>query len=226
MKKMAEEKEKTETPKHDWQTPVVVISAIVGVTLIIVAIILSSSNLTGNAVNDNSYNFPENAQGDSQNSQTGGSPISKKNCRQEQVPYEEQETYYETVPYTDQECEDKQLIYKKDNGACTDWEDNWFSENTPAKYSCMITNLDSEGGNFALEIGFNVGSEQLKETQSKYIYPQSSETFYVQRDSAIDSCFCKEASIPTKQVCRDVIKYKDIARTRTVTKYKTEEVCD
>lgn len=220
---MEKEKKKTEISTQDWKTPVIVIGIIVGVALIILGVILSNSNLTGNVVNEGYQNSQ--AENNYQDNQISDSMFGR-NCRQEQVPYEEQENYYETVPYTDQECENKQLVYKKDTGSCTDWVDNWFSENTPAKYSCTITNLDSEGGVFSLDLGFNIGSEQLKETQSKYVYPQSSETFYVERDSAIDGCFCNEASIPTKQVCRDVIKYKDIARTRTVTKYKTEEVCD
>lgn len=177
---------------------------------------------------------------DNQNTNNPNSLTSNqnKNCHQVETPYEDQESYLKTeyytesVPYTDQECESKDLVYKKDTGICSNWEDNWLSDNTPAKYSCVITNLDTEGGTFSLEIGFNVGSEQLKETQSKYIYPQSSETFDVERDSAIDSCFCRESSIPTKQVCRDVIKYRDVQKERQVydnkpvTKYKTETVCD
>lgn len=146
-------------------------------------------------------------------------------CRDAQVPYDYQEEYTETVPYTDQECESRELVYKKDTGSCIQRDDNFFADDVPAKYSCTITNLDTEAGTFSMKIGFNVNGEQLFETQQKYIYPQSSESFSVSRDASISSCFCSETSIPTKQVCRDVIKYKDVAKYRTITKYKTEQQC-
>jgi len=167
---------------------------------------------------------------------TGNVLANFENCREEQVAYEEQEEYMkteyymETVPYTDRECEDKSLVYKVVKGECKNQYDGWF-ENTPASYSCTITNLDSEAGTFSMRIGFNVQGQQLDETQSKLIYPQSSETFTVTRDSKIDNCYCVE-TVPTKKVCRDVTKYRDEQRERQVTayrpvtKYKAEKICD
>ena len=168
--------------------------------------------------------------------QTTGQVVGPK-CRDVQVPYEAQEGYMkteyytETVPYTDRECENKFLIYKKVTGNCEDRKSGLFGlGDQPAKYSCTITNLDNEGGTFSMKIGFNVGSQKLENTQSKYVYPQSSETFNYQVDASIDSCYCAE-QVPTKQVCRDVIKYKDVQKERQVTaykpvtKYRTEQRC-
>ena len=72
---------------------------------------------------------------------------------------------------------------------------------------------------------------------SEYFYVQSTE--HIQNVLRIQSegesgdankdvvgCNYEISNIPTKQVCKDVLKYKDVTRTRTVTKYKTEEVCD
>ncbi|MCK9568035.1 hypothetical protein M0R72_03715 [Candidatus Pacearchaeota archaeon] len=147
-------------------------------------------------------------------------------CKEVQVPYDYIEEYSETVPYTEEECESQELVYKKETGTCLQRKDNFFSEDEPAKYDCTITNLDDEAGVFSITIGFNVGNERLEETQNKYIYPQSSETFIVEKDATIDSCYCYENSIPSKQVCKDVTKYKEVIKTRTVTRYKTEEQCE
>lgn len=159
-------------------------------------------------------------------------------CRDIQVAYEAQEEYMkteyytETVPYTDRECESKRLVYKKETGTCQDRQSGLFGlGDQPAKYSCTITNLDNEGGTFSMRIGFNVGNQQLETTQSKYIYPQSSATFSYEVDATIDSCYCSE-QVPTKQVCRDVIKYREIQKQRQVTaykpvtKYRTEQRCN
>ena len=76
-----------------------------------------------------------------------------------------------------------------------------------------------------MRIGFNIKGQQLEETISKTIYPDSSETFKITREAEIDSCYCYETA-PTKQVCRNVIDYKDIEKTKTVTKYRTEQQCN
>ena len=189
----------------------------------------SSDNATGDAV----YSGEENKE---------------KNCITEQVPYEEEEKYMdqeeyvkteyysETVPYTDTECENQNLIYKVDKGSCTSRKDNIFSDDIPAEYSCSITNLDAQAGQFLMRIGFNVDGQQLEETQPKYIYPQSSETFIIRRDATIQGCFCVE-QVPKKQVCRDVTNYQEVQksrdvtafrpveRTRTVTRYKEKVTC-
>lgn len=161
-------------------------------------------------------------------------------CRDVNVPYEAQEEYMkteyytETVPYTDEECEDKQLIYKMEKGSCQDRQSGLFGlGDKPAKYSCEITNLDSEGGTFSVTIGFiTEDNQELEKSLNKYIYPQSTETFSYEVDAGINRCYCSEKSIPTKQICRDVIKYREVQRERQVTayrpvtKYKTEQKCD
>ena len=169
------------------------------------------------------------------NGSTGGA-TAQKQPNYLQIPYEDQEEYLKTeyytesVPYTDQECEERNVIYKKERGECKDRVSGFFGlGDQPARYSCTITNLDTEGGAFSMEIGFNVGSQKLTTTQNKYIYPQSSEIFTYETDAAIDSCFCAE-DVPTKTVCHDVTKYREVQRERQVTAYrpvtKSREVCN
>lgn len=151
----------------------------------------------------------------------------KETCRNVQVPYSEQEVYYETVPYTDRVCEDKELVYKQERGTCVGKSDGYLGVGArPMSYSCTITNLDTEAKIFTMKIGLNIGEQQLFDTLSYYIYPQSSKEFAYAEDIGGESCFCVLEEIPTKSVCRDVIKNKEVRKTRTVTKYRTEKQCD
>lgn len=186
------------------------------VVFVIVLLFLFANRPTGNTVNLGQENQEDNVQTQQQ---------AQISCKDVQVPYDYLEEYQETVPYTDRECENQNLVYKVERGSCTTRKSHIFSADDPAEYSCTITNLDTEGGTFSMNIGFNIQGQQLKETQSKYIYPQSSETFSIQRDASVDSCFCSEI-IPTKQVCRDVTRYQEVTKTRTVTRYRTEQKCE
>lgn len=142
-------------------------------------------------------------------------------CHDVPVPYNDTEYYTESEPYTHSVCNDINLVYKKDRGNCASRSSGFLGFGaTPASYDCTITNLDSMGATFSLDLGFNVQGQQLHETQSKYIYPQQSATFSITRDAATDSCFCNEVNIPTKQECRDVIDYHDVQKSRIVTKYR------
>jgi hypothetical protein len=186
---------------------------VIGIALITI-IITNSTSGTGKVT----YN-PQNENPEQQNS-------NQQTCKDVQIPYDYLEEYSETVPYTDKECEQQRLVYKRDEGTCLQRKDNFFSADEPAKYDCTMTNLDTEGGVFSIRIGFNVNGQQLEETQSRYIYPQSSEKFTIERDATITSCYCIEENTPTKQVCRDVTKYRDVIKTRTVTRYRMEQQCE
>ena len=158
-------------------------------------------------------------------------------CHDVQVPYQDQEeyvqteTYTDTVPYTDTVCTTQNLEYKVTTDACKDRQSGLFGiGDASASITCTITNLDTTAGTFGMTLGFSVGGQRLQDTQSAYIYPQSSHTFTYTQDAKIDQCFCNEQPA-TKQVCHDVTKYKDVQRERQVTayrpvtKYRTEQNC-
>lgn len=80
-------------------------------------------------------------------------------------------------------------------------------------------------------------------TNTQFVYPQSTEKITGQvkitsqgengeANKNIESCNYRIIKTPTKQVCRDVTKYKDVQKSREVTayrpvtKYKTENVCE
>jgi len=152
--------------------------------------------------------------------------LAEVNCKEMQIPYDALEEYAEQEPYTDTLCENINLVYKNEKGTCTQYEDNFFSSDTPSTYSCTIANLDNEAGYFSIDIGFNIDGQTLGENQTQYIYPQSSQTFYAQKMAYIDSCYCLITSVPTKQECETVTRYRTVTKTRTVTKYRTETICE
>ena len=177
-----------------------------------------------------------------------------------QEEYMKTEYYTETVPYTDQECENKKLVYNVEDFAM-DYQTCLKTEDKCIKYtlgictqketycidkeiSCSLTinNLDNENGYWYFDFQFkDAATNNIAETNSRgsSIYPQSSQLYqasaeFTGRENAEKTYTCTYSftNIPTKQVCRDVIKYKEIQKTRQVTaykpvtKYKTEQKCN
>ncbi len=195
------------------------------VIVVIISISINNKNITANTIADLEKKLDE--QGELTAEQEAKlEELAKVTCKEVQVPYDAQEAYTEQEPYTEEVCDNLNLIYKKDTGSCMQYDDNFFSEDEPAKYDCTITNLDNQAGTFFMEIGFYMDGQKIVETQNKYIYPQSSGTFYTEKMAYIDSCYCSVTSIPTKQECEMVTKYKTVTKYRTVTKYKTETICE
>ena len=52
---------------------------------------------------------------------------------------------------------------------------------------------------------------EVKEAWAQIVYKPEHEQY----------CYATIIYVPTKQVCRDVTKYREVQKTRTVTKYKT-----
>jgi len=136
--------------------------------------------------------------------------------------YTEQECQY--VPYTDQECEAKALSYSRTNITCKTGGliGDWLTS------SCTINNLDSEAGTFVVGVGITLNGNQVGEQQTAYIYPQTAHNFKYDVQASGSSCYCSEVNVPTKQVCRDVIKSRQecstVTKSRPVT--KTRQQCD
>lgn len=107
-----------------------------------------------------------------------------------------------------------------------------------------ITNLDSEKGLWRFEWRNSCRNNQLlcniQDYKSlgvygDYIDPTETKTFSYQIEydaKGQEYLFPYLLDIPKKQICRDVIKYREVQKSRQVTayhpvtKYRTEEVCD
>lgn len=106
--------------------------------------------------------------------------------------------------------------------------------------SLDLKNLDNEKqGSWTIKFNFYDTSSRntiIAKDTTLSLYPQTQKTFVGTAritsqgaDGNADKdigCNYVESSIPTKQVCRDVIKYKEVPETKTIIEYKTEEQCD
>lgn len=117
---------------------------------------------------------------------------------------------------------------------------NNFCTDRTVSCSSGVKNLDSEeSGVFGITFRFSqVGTDNTIKTEyvSESIYPQTRKevtaTTKIQ-SSGVDgdankdiTCSGQIITVPTKQVCRDVTKYREVTKTRTVTRYRTENKCE
>ncbi len=135
----------------------------------------------------------------------------------EKEPYEATETYSEQEPYTDTECHNEPLGHNEEQTVCDDsgfWND--------AHISVRVNNLDTNnGGSFSIWLGFNLQTGGTTGgTFSQYIQAGSSYTFSYTSSADTNGCTYHMTSIPSKEICEQVIKYRDVQKTRTVTKYR------
>ncbi len=174
-------------------------------------------------------------------------PYDEQETYYESVPYTDQECDTINLAYSvENEVFDYDTCNKYEEvcnkfifGVCSD--KTKYCVDKSVSCSLDLRNLDSSNsGTWTVKHLFSLTetNEDFKSTQTSiFIYPQSQERVInsvriqsqgVEGDANKDigSCFYQIVSIPTKQDCRDVIRYQDVKRTRTVTKYKLETVCD
>lgn len=169
----------------------------------------------------------------SQQQTTNQQQTPQQNCQQVQVPYNDIEYYIVSEPYTDQVCQYQNLIYSVENwfinSVCS--KRNWLGFCIEETWTCSfdINNHDTEGGAWKMGMTFFVdGSKIEKDPQTLYVYPQSSTHFswdQVAGPTQNVTCGYSTLSVPQKQVCQYITKYRDVQQSRTVTKYRTETQC-
>ncbi len=173
-----------------------------------------------------------------------------------QEEYMKTEYYTETVPYTDTECDYKNLVYSatnfENNGNCVDYDerckDYFLGICTEKETYCVekrvisnldLKNLDSERGTWVIKFSYFLDGQLINsENMAKSLYPQESGSIGViwtisgeENNRKDDKYSYNVITIPTKKVCKDVIKYKEVKKERQVTaykpvtKYKTEQKC-
>ena len=171
----------------------------------------------------------------------------------ESVPYTAQECIPKELPYsienfhiTESICnQDQDICNKYFLGFCTD--KTTFCIDKTVSCSLDIKNVDSsERGIWGIQFNFYVAgtSNIIKTTNSMnyLVYPQGSNT--AGGNTRITSsgvsgdanqritCSYNVVNTPTKQVCKDVLKYKDVPKERQVTayrpvtKYRNEQKCN
>jgi len=170
----------------------------------------------------------------------------------ETVPYTDQECENKDIAYSINNFAYDYNRCNQDREVCNDYflgicvDSTTFCIDKSVSCNLDLRNLDNEkGGNWVIRFNFyKSGTNNVNKYAdvSEYLYAQSTEnivgTVRITSDGEEGdankqySCNYNVNSIPTKQVCRDVIKYKDVQRSRQVTaykpvtKYKTETKCD
>jgi hypothetical protein len=145
-------------------------------------------------------------------------------CIEKQVPYEEQETYTESVPKVIEECYERQPRYSMEKISDMLPPDNMITR-------LKICNLDVDkiegflisyricirGECNAIKVDMNLEPGECKE--EGYIGAP------IVQVEIKDITFSNYNPSNFKE-CRDKTIYEDMERTKTITKYRTETMCD
>ncbi len=192
---------------------IIVLLAILIVILIVSAVFLffyaTDYNTTGNTIYLDTY-----------------SNNNYQNCRTVQVPYQDTENYIDRVPY----LQDSHLSYRvtdKYSAECS------TSGNYRECYYVSIENTDNFGGRFELDCQARVkytdssGDRRSRTAylhDSNYIGPNEEEELVCVADVSSDDdvSWSYDVISPTDRE----LGYRDVVRTRIVTKYTTKLVCD
>lgn len=128
-----------------------------------------------------------------------------------QVPYESKEPYIETVPVQTQ----ANIRYTGEWVTCS--SSGLFST---GESTVKITNFDTEGGTFTIQIGYTDNSGNfIADTQSSFVSPSVPVTFtYSPTPSSFQQCNYRVINIPVKTTT----EYKDVIKEKIVTKYRDE----
>lgn len=138
-------------------------------------------------------------------------------CRDVQVPYEETETYIENVAY------DEQVPLTYTTSKSTEYGCGELF-NHRSCYTIRVNNIDTVGGTFQMSCTVQALNRELHDTDSGYVKPGDFKDFICQVDTDFgeDNKLTYDIIAPTKTET----KHKDVQRTRTVTKYRTEQQCN
>lgn len=227
---------------------------VIALVTVLIAVIFVSSNTGNNVASQSNYNQQPSATAAAQPSYNQQPqkicrdiqvPYDYLEQYSETVPYTDRVCESKNLPYST----DGFVQMPKNECTATGCKDpilfgmictNNFCTDRTVSCSLGVKNLDSEeSGVFGTTFWFSqVGTDNTikMEYVSESIYPQTQKTVTATtkiQSSGVDgdankdiTCSGQITTIPTKQVCRDVIKYKEVTKTRTVTRYRTENKCE
>lgn len=223
---------------HKNTSKIIIICSIVVVAFLII-LLLNKPSSTGNIISDTNQNSQ-------QSCREMQVPYDYIEEYQETVPYTDTECETKDLAYNIENfvmdyntCNEYQDICNKYVlGFCTD--KTTFCVDKSISCSLNLRNLDTEEqGSWDIKFSFyESGTSSVIQSKdvALFLYPQTSKTFTgvariqstgVSGDANKQiTCSYTSSGIPTKQVCRDVTKYHEVTKTRTVTRYRTEEKCE
>ncbi|MEK6927099.1 MAG: hypothetical protein AABX11_01570 [Nanoarchaeota archaeon] len=239
-------KGKKEKHENDWANTTYVF-LVVGIIIGIIAIVAFVINIKG------SSNSVANQCTDVQVPYEDQEEYMKTEYYMESVPYTDQECETKNLAYSIENTNYDYSTCNRQEEKCIDY---FLGICTSKKVYCVdrtvscsldLKNLDAEqGGQWTILHNFyQDGNIAKTASTSIYLYPQTIKSVVNQvRLTGTDEngeanvltlnggCNYQTTYIPTKQVCKDIIKYQDVQRERQVTafrpitKYKTEQQCN
>ena len=163
-------------------------------------------------------------------------PYSAEQCENAQLKYLIEWGSINTVCLNEIcDAHEQYCVEKNFWGNCVKYAER-CTHNACTKYqtSCnvKIDNIDDEAGTWSIEgYSWNQDINQRGDfvgTINTYVNPTKSGIAswnIVYNAGESRACWYSISNIPTKSICENVIKNKDVPKTRTVVKYKTEQQC-
>lgn len=152
----------------------------------------------------------------------------KKSCQDVQVPYEDTETYIEQEPYQDTETYNDYLYLQSTYGVNQQKIGDIMGTGCYQQAQIGIKNLDTQGGWVTVTVNWETLSRQFEDTVRHFISPDQTVEFISEFDVDCDedNKFTYNYISDPIQKTRFVTRYQDVTKTRTVTKYRTEQQCN
>ena len=204
----------------------------------------SRSSITGNVVADNPQ---ENAVTNQKNCKEIQVPYEDTETYTDNEPYTDKEceninlkAIYEWGQINsvceNEICDQTQSVCAEENfwGNCIKFEEKCIHKAcTKYRMHCNlnIENIDDESGNWKIQgMSSNRNTDATANIKSVDVFVQARRSAIASWDFLYDAgenmgCSYNLIEVPTKQVCDNVIKNKDVTKTRKVIKYKVETKC-
>lgn len=160
-------------------------------------------------------------------------PYSAEECNDVQVPYTDEECTSREESYPDEECTTQDLEFSMDGPYdftfCIEEDAGKCIKETTWCY-ISVSNYDTVAGTWQYKMYFHLDEEKIdKGSLSKFISPFGTEWFdwdLEHEPGKTVTCELVEESIPTKEQCEIVIKYRTVEDCESVIKYKTVTECE
>ena len=249
--KMDTNRDRKEIKKSSNAPPIIIVSLLIVIAVIVViALTNSNGSMTGKVVSDSSSGQQDTQT--SQNCRDVQVPYEKQVTDSKTVQYTEQECETKQLSYRSSDEGDqmkREVVCIEDHKECKESHENFWGnivcdreETICDEYretaSFEITNLDNERGSWSFEwrascranqplcninnfeklaeYGLLIDPTETKSSSYSITYDTKGQKFL----------YVYFTYIPTKQICRDITKYKEVPETKTIIEYKTEQKCD
>lgn len=152
---------------------------------------------------------------------------SKNSCRDIEVPYQDTETYIDQEAYQDLEYYDYYLKLEKIL-AYTQERLEVLGRGLYDEARVDIKNIDNIGEWVTVTFYWKTISKEWEDTDRQFIEPGETIRFIsvYDKDAGEDTTFSYTYKSDAIEKSKYVTKYRDVQKTRAVTKYKTETQCD